>query len=108
MDGQNAPQVDRQEIERRIAEIKAHMPDTYRSIQAKASEVGQQAYAWVRRALAGQPDLFYAIERGRVTGTPFRQSDITADVAQVMVQFNCRSVVMWCAPVAQGGANGAG
>lgn len=83
------------DIEARVREIKTHMPETYKSIQAKADEIGRDAYGMVRRALGGQPNLFYALERGWVMGTPFNLKDITADVALSLVMFNARSVVLW-------------
>jgi hypothetical protein len=104
MDGsqsQQGPQVD---VEARVRDIKAYMPETYKAIQAKAAEIGRPAYAYVRRGLAGQPNMFWAVERGRVVGAPFNLPEITADVAQLMVAFGCNSVVMWGEPAAQQGA----
>ena len=92
-------------VEAGLRDIKAYMPDTYRSIQGKAGEIGKAAYGLVRRSLAGQPNSFYAIERGRVVGTPFAQADITADVAQLMVAFGCKALVIWAKP--EGTADGA-
>lgn len=106
MDGSQPPQMSRQEVERQIHEIKAHMPETYKAIQAKAAEVGQQAYALVRRAIAGHPDLFWACEGGHVVGTPFRATGIQDDVAATMVRFSCRSVVMWCVAAPAEAASG--
>ena len=90
--GQQGPQVD---IEARVRDIKAHMPETYKAIQARAAEFGREAYALVRRGIAGQPNTFYAFERGWVVGTPFNQVDIAADVALGMVMFGCTAVVIW-------------
>lgn len=90
-DGQQQ-QVD---IEAQVRDIKARMPETYKSIQAKAGLIGRDAYGYVRRSLAGQPNLFYAVERGHVVGTPFTLTDITADVALAMVAFGVGSLVMW-------------
>jgi len=90
------------DVEAELLTIKERMPDTYRAIQAKAGEIGKAAYGYVRRSLAGQPNLFYAVERGRVVGTPFAQAGITADAAQLMVAFGCRALVMWAKP---GGAS---
>lgn len=90
------------DVEAALREIRQQMPDTYRSIQVKAGEIGKAAYGCVRRACAGQRNLFYAIERGRVAGAPFDAADITADVALAMVGFGCKSVVIWARPV-QGG-----
>lgn len=62
------------DVEAKIAEIKAHMPSTYASIQEKARHIGGQAYELVRRGLRGERDCFYAIEAGRVVGTTFDAS----------------------------------
>ena len=99
LDGQHkrrsAMQTSGQVIEQRIAELKDHMPETYKSIQAKAALIGREAFALVRRGLAGQPCCFWAMERGRVMGTPFAGHPIEADVALAMVQFGCGFAVVW-------------
>ncbi len=59
------------DVEAKVAEIKAYMPNVYASIQEKARHIGGQAYELVRRGLRGEPDCFYAIEGGRVVGTAF-------------------------------------
>lgn len=94
MDGTTVkgPQIDVQE---QLAQIKAHMPETYASIQRKAREIGAAAFALVRRGVRGEVNCFYAMEGGRVTGTPFDRQDLTADVAVLMVQYNPRSIIMW-------------
>lgn len=71
MDTQRKAAVD---VEAKIAEIKAHMPNTYASIQRKAALLGGQAYELVRRGLRGEPNCFYAIEAGYVMGTMFDAS----------------------------------
>lgn len=84
------------EVEQQLATIKRDMPRTYASIQDKAARVGRVAYAMVRRSLAGQPNLFYAMERGYVVGTPFAADQpITDDVAKAMVCFGAKHLVMW-------------
>lgn len=82
-------------IEQQIADIKAHMPEVYKSIQAKAADIGKPAFALVRRGLRGEANCFYAFERGRVVGTPFNQTDVMAEVAKYMVQFGCTHIVVW-------------
>lgn len=82
-------------IEQQIADIKAHMPEVYLSIQAKAAAIGKPAFALVRRGLRGEPNCFYAFERGRVVGTPFNQTDVMAEIAKYMVQFGCTHIVIW-------------
>lgn len=83
------------DIEGQIAQIKGHMPETYKSIKAKADLIGNEAFRLVRQGIAGQPCKFYAFERGRVVGTPFKGHPIEADVAQAMVQFGVSFCVMW-------------
>src|SRR5437764_5571219 len=75
--------------------IKASMPQTFKSIQAKAAEIGNAAYGLVRRGLRGEANCFWACERGNVVGTPFANSEIERDVAQMMVQFAPTFVVIW-------------
>lgn len=88
--------MDGRAVEAAVATIKAQMPATYASIQAKAAELGPAAFAMVRRSLKGAPNLFWAMERGHVMGTPFSADHpIAADVAQALVQFGAGSVVIW-------------
>lgn len=82
-------------IEQQIADIKAHMPEVYKSIQAKAAVIGKQAFGLVRRGLRGEANCFFAFERGRVVGTPFNQTEVMAEIAKYMVQFGCTHIVVW-------------
>lgn len=97
-------------VEQQIAEIKAHMPEVYKAIQVKANEVGKCAYALVRRGLRGEPNCFYAMERGRVVGTPFRIAGVSDVVARNMVEFGCTFLVVFpdqlTPPVGTPGAEG--
>lgn len=93
------------DVQARINEIKHHMPETYKAIQAKAVAEGNQVFALVRRAIKGETNCFYAVERGWVAGTPFNLPRIHADVAAQIVGFGCQHMVMWAvvpaaAPVA--------
>jgi hypothetical protein len=97
-------QVSAADVERQIGEIRQHMPGVYGSIRAKSGEIGNAAFALVRRGLRGEPGCFYAFERGRVVGTPFEGNEIQADVAAVMVQFRCAHVCMWGMADAAGSA----
>jgi hypothetical protein len=80
--------------------LKIQMPETYKAIQAKAGEIGNRAYGYVKQGLAGQPNRFYAIERGHVAGTPFDLPNVNAELAKYMVEFGCSFLIMW-APEAQ-------
>jgi hypothetical protein len=83
------------EVEETIALIKAQMPETYKSIQAKADAVGKIAFALVRRGIKGEPNCFWACERGYVVGAPFADSEIERDIAHLMVQFGSTFVCIW-------------
>lgn len=82
----------------KLAQIKADMPETYKSIQAKAAAMGKPAFALVRRGLRGEANCFYAFERGHVVGTPFNLVEITRDIAQYMVTFGVTHACIWAAP----------
>lgn len=94
-------------VEEGLATIRAQMPETYKSVQAKAAEIGKGAFGLVRRSLKGEANCFWACERGHVVGTPFKDQEITRDVAQLMVQFGSTFVCLWGRDAAAGGANGA-
>ncbi len=80
-------------VERKVAEIKAHMPNTYASIKDRA-EKHKGTFSLVRAALRGEANCFYAIEAGRVVGTPFT-GEVQRDVAAMMVSFGISHAVIW-------------
>lgn len=84
-----------QTVDQQIASIKAHMPETYKSIQAKAAEIGKPAFALVRRGLRGDANCFYAFERGHVVGTPFALPEVSREIAQRLVTFGISHVCVW-------------
>lgn len=108
MDTSRAPDEAAQRVEHLRQVIKTHMPETYKSIQARAAQtdLGRQAFSLVTRGLKGEPNCFYAMERGYVVGTPFDMPDVTAELARTMVQFGCQCLIMW-APSAQEAGHGA-
>lgn len=81
-------------------QIRDHMPETYKAIQAKADKIGSHAYRLVRASLKGEPNRFYAIERGHVAGTPFNMDNVPAEIARLALQFGISYLIMW-APEAQ-------
>jgi hypothetical protein len=81
-------------VNKQLATIKDHMPAVYAAVQAKAGEIGNEAFALVRRGAKGEPDCFYAFEGGRVVGTPFGEA-VAPDVAQLIVQFGATFLCMW-------------
>ena len=96
------PQKSQAEVAALKNTIKAHMPETYQSILARAAEtdLGKQAWALVTRGLRGEPDCFWAMEGGYVVGTPFAQSAISEKVAACMVRYGCSAIVLWALPAA--------
>jgi hypothetical protein len=98
----------KEDVSAKIEDIKRFMPETYAAIQQRAYEIGNDAYVQVRKGLRGEPNCFYAFERGRVVGTPFSISNIMDVVAGNMVRFGCAYVCIWPTAPAQpaGGANG--
>lgn len=53
-------------------DLRQQMPETAKWVEDKRREWGaDHVNACIRRALKGEPGLFYALERGHVLGTPF-------------------------------------
>jgi hypothetical protein len=88
-------QNDQSQTAGKIEEIKTLMPQVYKGIQQKAVQIGRNAYALVRRGLAGEPNCFYAFEGGRVVGTPFNDRMTNIDIALHVVEFGCAHVCVW-------------
>lgn len=79
--------------------IKTAMPLTYRSIQNKAAQFGNDVYRLVRLGIRGQANCFWAMEGGRVVGTPFASTHpVAAVAAQGLVQFGCAHVCIVAEP----------
>lgn len=93
---------DKARMDQQLGLIKARMPNVYRSIQDKASVIGNAAYGLVRRGVSGEPGCFYAIEGGHVVGTPFAGHPVTAQAALAMVRFGCAHVCIWGGAAAVG------
>ena len=98
-----------EEVEALKRTIKAHMPETYKAIQARAADddLGREAFGLVTRGLRGEPNCFYAMERGHVVGTPFTMPDVSAELAAYMVRFGCQFLIMWAPGAQKGGQHGA-
>lgn len=85
----------KQDVSAQLADIRDHMPAVYEAIKAKAAEGGNGAYELVRRALRGEAYCFWAIEGGRVVGTPFYGHPVMDQVGKALVQFGCAYVCIW-------------
>jgi hypothetical protein len=55
-----------------MADLKQAMPKVAEIVKGMRAQFGK---AWVdqciNKAVAGEPDMFYAMERGHIVGTPF-------------------------------------
>jgi hypothetical protein len=87
-------------VDAKLDEIKRHMPETYKAIQSKAGAIGREAYRFVRQGVGGQANRFYAVEGGRVVGTPFDIDNVADEIARYALQFGISFLIMW-APEAQ-------
>ena len=85
----------KQDVSAQLAEIRDYMPEVYAAIKAKAAEMGNVAFELVRRALRGEAGCFWAIEGGRVVGTPFYGHPVMEQVGKALVQFGCAYVCIW-------------
>lgn len=88
-------------VDARVAEIRAHMPMTYKAIQDKAGEIGNRAFGLVKRGIAGQPNTFFAVEAGRSVGTPFLNVAGAEELAGYIKQFGCTFLILWAAEAQQ-------
>jgi hypothetical protein len=79
----------KQDAGEQLAIIKQHMPATYKDIQDKQARLNGGVNQLVRRGVSGEPNCFWAMERGYVVGTPFSLPDIQQDVAWAMAGFSC-------------------
>lgn len=100
MDGSNRQGVGK--VEAALQQIRQQMPETYRAIQAQAGRIGNEAYRVVRRAAAGQPNLFWAVERGFVVGTPFTKDHEVMQAALAGVALGSGFVIVWGGEGARG------
>lgn len=98
------------DVSDKISEIKQHMPGVYAAIKRKAALIGDEAYQLVRRGLRGEPRCFYAIEGGRVVGTPFDIKHYDMVVTSIaLLEFGQADVCIWPeppVPPVQGGRHG--
>jgi len=91
------------DVEAQVARIKTHAPEVYKAIQAKAQEIGTEAFRLVRRGLRGEPNCFYAVEQGTVYGAPFTGLQGAGWIAQQIAQFGCAHVCIF--PEVSNGTN---
>lgn len=71
-------------------DLRAEMPETARWVDAKRLEWGPaHVNDCIKRALTGVPGLFYAMEKGKVLGTPFPATDVRAQYQSIAIVTGC-------------------
>ena len=88
-------------------DMRQQMPETAQWVARKRQEYGaEHVNACIKRALKGEPGLFYAFERGHVLGTPFSSTHPMANDQAMAVQLGCTFAGFIAAPAAQGATDG--
>ncbi len=82
------------EEDKQIRLIRDRMPKVYGAIKAKAAEIGNDAFALVRRGIRGEPGCFYAFEADITVGTAW-DVPLPNDVAQLVKRYGMTYVCMW-------------
>lgn len=82
------------EEDRQIRAIKDRMPKVYAAIKAKSLEIGNEAFALVRRGIRGEAGCFYACEGDLKVGT-YWPTTLPGDVEQLVERFGMTYVCMW-------------
>lgn len=87
-------------------DLRQQMPETSKWVDAKRGEYGKDyVNDCIRRALKGEPGLFYAMERGHVLGTPFPATHPIARDQDFAITTGCSFAGFIATP--PGAANGA-
>lgn len=71
-------------------DLRGHMPETAKWVDRKREELGaKHVNGCIRKALAGEPGWFYAIERGHVLGTPFPATHPIGQEQNMAITLGC-------------------
>lgn len=88
-------------------DLRQQMPETAKWVEDKRQEYGaDHVNACIRRALKGEPGLFYAIEAGHVLGTPFPATHPMCDWQKYAVATACKFAGFMATPAEVGGVDG--
>ena len=72
-------------------DLRSDMPETANWVDRMRVEMGKpHVNECIRRALAGEPGYFYAMERGQVLGTPFPATHPIHDDQRLAIILGCK------------------
>ena len=87
--------------------MRRQMPETAAWVEARRQEWGaEHVNACIRRALKGEPGLFYAIEAGHVLGTAFPATHPIWEWQTLAVATGSKFAAFMAQPPEAGGADG--
>lgn len=88
-------------------DLRQQMPETAKWVEARRLELGKEfVNDCIRRAMKGEPGLFYAMERGHVLGTPFPATHPIDQWQRHAVLTACEFAAFIAEPAKQEGTNG--
>lgn len=86
--------------------LRQDMPETAAWVDKRRAEWGaQHVNDCIRRAMAGEPGFFYALERGNVLGTPFPATHPVAELQDQAVLLGTTFAGFIAQPKAINGSN---
>lgn len=89
-------------------DMRSQMPKTAQWVDAKRKEFGaDHVNACIKRALKGEPGVFYAMESGHVLGTPFPADAPEAKWQTFAVATGCGFAAFLCPPASKELTHGA-
>lgn len=88
-------------------DLRRQMPETAAWVEARRQEWGaEHVNACIRRALKGEPGLFYAIEAGHVLGTAFPATHPIWEWQTLAVATGSKFAAFMAQPPKAGGTDG--
>lgn len=86
-------------------DLRQQMPETALWVEAKRQLYGAKfVNGCIRRAMNGEPGLFYAMERGHTLGTPFPSDHPLVDYQKYAITMGCTFAGFMATPA--GGTDG--
>ena len=85
-------------------DLRTAMPTVARLVDERRQRDGVEwVNACIKRAMAGQPDNFYAFENGRVLGTPFTSDPVSEKCVRMSIAYGGKFAMVMRNPEPSGG-----